>query len=107
MQRAAHTLASAAAAAAAAEATAVRLHDLRAEFRAYAGFAAGYGVKAAAATREALVTAEARQSARRAEAEARRVVTEGQFRHRRAAVDTSARAIERAASGTLNRAEPA
>lgn len=92
----ARALATAAAAAVSAAATATRLGALRAELRGHPGDAAGYAIKAAAATREVLVSAESRQRARLVDAEARRSLVEGDFRHRRAGVDATARAAERA-----------
>jgi hypothetical protein len=91
-------LASAAATAAATAATAARLGALRAEFRGQPGRVAGYAIKAASATRSALVAAEQSQGARLADAEARRSAVEGEFRNRRAGVDAVARAVDRAAT---------
>ncbi|UAJ09613.1 hypothetical protein [Polymorphobacter megasporae] len=93
---AASSLARAATAVAATAATATRLGELRAEFRGQYGFAAGYAIKAAAATRAALYAAEVTQAIRLVDAEARRAVLQGDFRHRRAGVDAVARAVERA-----------
>lgn len=103
---AARALATAAAAVSATAATATRLGALRAEFRGHHGSAGGYAIKAAAATREALVSAEIRQFARLAEAEARRSLIEGHFRHRRAGVDATARAVERASAVTRIAVDP-
>jgi hypothetical protein len=96
LQVAASALARAATAAAATAATAARLGELRAELRGQCGFAEGYAVKAAAATRAALHAAEITQAIRLVDAEARRAVLHGDFRQRRAGVDAVARAVERA-----------
>lgn len=96
----ASALARATTAAAATAATAARLGELRAEFRGQYGFAEGYAIKAAAATRAALYAAEITQAVRLVDAEARRAVLQGDFRHRRAGVDAVARAVDRATDDT-------
>ena len=95
---AARALRRASATAAASAATAIRLGELHAELRGLAGRSGGYGLKAAAATRAALVAAGTVQSARLADAEARREAVQDDVRRQRAAIDAVARAADRAES---------